>query len=87
LVDGSTIPAHTGKGGYSYGHGVTEMVQDLMPKAWWSRQGQGASQAGCESYGDIWCGGWWEGSEIWVAREWELLCMLQIGFTTRGQPI
>ena len=44
LIDGSTVPAHTDKEGYSYAHGVTEMVQNLMPKAWWSGQDQGQSK-------------------------------------------
>lgn len=38
LIDGSTVPAHTDKDVYGYGYGVTEMVQNLMPKAWWSGQ-------------------------------------------------
>ena len=45
LIDGSTVPAHPDKDGYSYTHGVTEMVQNLMPKAWWSGQDQGQSKA------------------------------------------
>jgi len=51
LVDGSTVPAHTDKDGYSYGHGVTEMVQNLMPKAWWSGQDQGQAKPNAKAMG------------------------------------
>lgn len=44
LIDGSTVPAHIDKDGYGYGYGVTEMVQNLMPKAWWSGEDQGQTK-------------------------------------------
>ncbi|RPB20101.1 hypothetical protein L211DRAFT_870851 [Terfezia boudieri ATCC MYA-4762] len=51
LIDGSTVPAHPDKDGYSYGYGVTEMVQNLMPKAWWSGQDQGQAKPNVKARG------------------------------------
>lgn len=51
LIDGSTVPAHPDKDGYSYGYGVTEMVQNLMPKAWWSGQDQGQAKPSVKARG------------------------------------
>ncbi|KAF8477499.1 hypothetical protein BDZ91DRAFT_26632 [Kalaharituber pfeilii] len=45
LIDGSTVPAHSDKDGLTSGYGVTELVQNLMPKAWWSSQEQGKPKA------------------------------------------
>ncbi|KAI5811323.1 hypothetical protein DFH27DRAFT_532859 [Peziza echinospora] len=51
LIDGSTVPAHSDKDAYNYGYGVSEMVQNLMPKAWWSGQEQVQVKGGGKTKG------------------------------------
>ena len=76
LIDGSTVPAHSDKDGYNYAYGVTEMVQNLMPKAWWSGQDQGPSKASTKTrsiFGGAGGGkgvgtGWQGGNESYYVR-------------------
>ena len=47
LIDGSTVSAATSdKDGYPYGYGVADLVQNLMPKAWWSGQEEATKSMG-----------------------------------------
>lgn len=55
LVEGPTVSAQPDKDGYGYGYNVTDLVQNLVPKAWWSgqdeRQAKGVSTKGRGLFG------------------------------------